>query len=102
MTALDVVAAACFAGGGALAALAIRDSLRLRACADVQPQPEPQAGHLEVFGPYEAGEAEGAEFHYCQTEMRVTAHAVGADGARRCWHCPPGERMNTDSADGTR
>ncbi|GGQ49525.1 hypothetical protein GCM10010250_21300 [Streptomyces althioticus] len=89
MTVLDVVAAACFAGGGALALVAIRGGLQARARTDVQPHTEPRPARLEVFGPYEAGEAEGAEFHYCHTEMRVTAHAVGADGVRRCWHCPP-------------
>ncbi|MFD0209195.1 hypothetical protein ACFVH9_08655 [Streptomyces hirsutus] len=97
---MHVGAGACFAGSGALALVTIRRARRSAALEaavparlhvdDVQHGPaSPGTGGLEAFGPYEAGDADAVDFHYCPTEARVTAHAVHADGVRRCWHCEP-------------
>ncbi|MGW2075062.1 hypothetical protein ACWCPK_42750 [Streptomyces sp. NPDC001953] len=42
---------------------------------------------LQPFAAFDAGQADAAEFHHCPAENRVTAHAVRADGTRRCWDC---------------
>lgn len=34
-----------------------------------------------------AGEVDAAEYHYCTRERSTRAHAVTADGRRRCWSC---------------
>jgi DNA polymerase-3 subunit epsilon len=34
-----------------------------------------------------AGEIDAAEYHYCTRERSTRAHAVTADGVRRCWSC---------------
>ncbi|MGW2951603.1 hypothetical protein [Streptomyces eurythermus] len=93
--------AACFVGCGGLLLAAQRCGRRAAAVEAARPPglliPEaeevpvsPGTGALEDFEPFsafEAGEVETAEFHYCPAELRVTAHAVHADGSRRCWHC---------------
>jgi DNA polymerase-3 subunit epsilon len=34
-----------------------------------------------------AGEVDAAEYHYCTRERSTRAHAVAADGQRKCWGC---------------
>ncbi|MER7835276.1 exonuclease domain-containing protein [Streptomyces sp. NPDC096040] len=34
-----------------------------------------------------AGEVDAAEYHYCTRERSTRAHAVTADGRRKCWSC---------------
>ncbi|MDQ1018801.1 hypothetical protein [Streptomyces afghaniensis] len=102
-TLLHVGTAACFAGCGALAlaaqwcgrraaALDAAEPARLHV-SEIEPSPFPSGtGGLEAVEPYaafDAGEADALEFQYCPQELRVTAHAVDALGARRCWHCCP-------------
>jgi hypothetical protein len=32
-------------------------------------------------------DADLADFDTCPREQRTTAHAISADGSRRCWNC---------------
>ncbi|MGJ3559012.1 hypothetical protein ACR6C2_08535 [Streptomyces sp. INA 01156] len=94
------VAGACFAGSGALALAVMRYGRRAAALEAAGParlhvgdgqhgSASPDTGGLEAdpFSPYEDGDADTAEFHYCPYESQVTAHAVHTDGVRHCWNC---------------
>ncbi|SOE31694.1 exonuclease domain-containing protein [Streptomyces sp. OK228] len=43
------------------------------------------AGPLAAM--HAAGEIDSAEYHYCTRERSTRAHAVTADGGRKCWGC---------------
>ncbi|MFF5968160.1 hypothetical protein ACFY64_31455 [Streptomyces collinus] len=102
-TVLHVGTAGCIAACGALLAAAHwygRRAAAIQAAepahihvSDVEPAPHSLGtGRLEVVDSYtafESGWLDTAEFHYCPEEMRVVAHAVDADGVRRCWNCEP-------------
>jgi len=45
------------------------------------------AGGDPLAAMHAAGEIEAAEYHYCTRERSTRAHAVTADGRRRCWSC---------------
>jgi hypothetical protein len=102
---LHVGTAGCLAACGALALAAQWRGRRAAApqagqpahfhVSGVEPVPYlPGTGALEDVEPYEAFDAyqaDAVEIHYCLNELRMTAHAVQADGVRRCWHCVAAE-----------
>jgi DNA polymerase-3 subunit epsilon len=55
--------------------------------------PAATAASLEEHGAdplaamHAAGEVDAAEYHYCTRERSTRAHAITADGRRRCWSC---------------
>lgn len=88
--ALALGAGACYAGSAACAVALL--VTRRRASAEAAPSGFLHVSEIEAvepYEPYESGDVDAAEFHYCPAEFRVTAHAVQADGTLRCWHCDP-------------
>lgn len=59
---------------------------RLASCA--APHDEAEAVDPDVLEQLLAdGEVDGLEYAYCPQQGRTTAHAMHADGSRRCWDC---------------
>ncbi|MEU7323321.1 hypothetical protein ABZ682_22635 [Streptomyces griseoviridis] len=98
-TLLQVGTAGCFAACGALL-LAARDCGRRAAALTAEPArlhvsaveavaDSPRTGELEVLDFWGGCRADllDAEFRYCPEDLRVTKHAVRADGSRPCHGC---------------